>query len=316
LPSGISDISAGLGFVLAVAPNGTVWSWGDNNHFQLGRSSPSKDPIANPIPNFNGATAVAAGADHSVALKSDGSVWGWGTNTQGQLGDGTTTMRLPPAPVSGLQTISSPSFSPSGGTFNTAVDVMITCATPGATVHYTINGNDPTESDPVIASRNTVHLTGFTFLRARAWKPGLIPSSTTFAQFNIDIPLYLLIDESGPAANQVAALDSMLHVRDPFPVINQSNLLSRGSDLNTRLVIFVANLQLAPGAPASSVTVALIGANGQNYSIPAEDVRTVPGLSFTQVTFRLPNSLVAGTAHLWVATLNQSSNIGSLRIRN
>jgi hypothetical protein len=316
LPAGIVDIAAGSDFALAVAPNGTVWSWGDNNWFQLGRSSPVQDPIPNPIPNFSGVSAVAAGNDHGVALKTDGSVWGWGRNSEGEVGDGTTAMRLVPGQVSGLQAVSSPSFSPSGGTFNTAVDVTITCATPGATIHYTTNGNEPTESDPVIASGNTVHLIGFTFLRARAWKPGLIPSSTTFAQFNIDIPLYLLLDESGPAANQVAAMDSMLHVRDPFPIINQSNLFSRGSDLNTRLVIFVANLQLPPGAPAASVTVALIGANGQNYSIPAEDVRAIPGFNFYQVTFRLPNNLVIGPAQLWVATLNQSSNIGTLRIRN
>jgi hypothetical protein len=297
LPSGIVDIAAGSDFALAVAPNGTVWSWGDNNWFQLGRSSPVQDPIPNPIPNFSGVSAVAAGNDHGVALKTDGSVWGWGRNSEGEVGDGTTAMRLVPGQVSGLQAVSSPFFSPPGGTFNTAVDVTITCATPGATIHYTTNGNEPTESDPVIASGNTVHLIGFTFLRARAWKPGLIPSSTTFAQFNIDIPLYLLLDESGPAANQVAALDSMLHVREPFPVINQSNLFSRGSDLNTRLAIFVANLQLAPGAPASSVVVALVGANAQNYSIPAEDVRTIPGFNFYQVTFRLPNNLVAGPAN-------------------
>ena len=159
------------------------------------------------------------GRDHGVALKTDGSVWSWGSNMEGELGDGTTTMRLPPAQVSGLQTVSSPSFNPPGGMFNTAVDVTITCATPGATIHFTTNGNEPTESDPVIASGNVIAPDGFTFLRARAWKAGLIASSTSFAAFDINIaspPLYLLIDESGPAQNQAAALDSMLFLRDPF----------------------------------------------------------------------------------------------------
>jgi len=35
-------------------------------------------------------------------LKSDGTVWAWGYNYYGQLGDGTTTQRLTPVQVSGL----------------------------------------------------------------------------------------------------------------------------------------------------------------------------------------------------------------------
>jgi alpha-tubulin suppressor-like RCC1 family protein len=319
LPSGIVDISAGSQFALAVAPNGTVWSWGDNNWFQLGRSSPVQDPNPNPIPNFNGVSAVAAGNDHGVALKSDGSVWGWGRNSEGELGDGTTTMRLPPAQVSGLQAVSSPSFNPPGGVFNTGVDVTITCATPGATIHFTTNGNEPTESDPVFAPGNVLRLSAFTFLRARAWKAGLIASSTSFAQYDIIVPappLELLLDESGPAQNQAAAMDSMLFLRDPFPVVNPANLFNRGTDLNTRVILFVTNLQLAPGEPVSFVEVILFAANGQVHHIFAEDVRSVPNSSFTQVIFRLPTGLPAGTAQVKISAHSLGSNFGSIRIRN
>jgi len=190
LPNGITNIAAGEDFCLALAGDGTVWSWGNNNDWQLGQaSSQGQGFTPKQIPSFNGVTALAAGANHSVALKTDGSVWTWGGNGEGQLGDGSTaTQRLAPARVSGLETVSSPSFSPPGGGFNTAVDVTITCATPGATIHFTINGNQPTESDPIIASGGTVRLTAFTFLRARAWKSGSIPSSTSFAQYDISIP--------------------------------------------------------------------------------------------------------------------------------
>lgn len=278
-----------------------------------------QDPNPNPIPNFNGVTAVAAGNDHGVALKSDGSVWGWGRNSEGELGDGTTTKRLPPAAVSGLQAVSSPSFNPPGGVFNNAVDVTITCATPGATIHFTTNGNEPTESDPVFAPGNVLRLSAFTFLRARAWKAGLIASSTSFAQYEIIVPappLELLLDESGPALNQAAAVDSMLFLRDPFPVVNAANLFNRGTDLNTRVILFVTNLQLAPGEPASFVVVTLFAANGQLHNIAAEDVRSVPNSSFTQVTFRLPNGLPVGTAQVKINAHSLGSNFGSIRIRN
>ena len=45
---------------------------------------------------------VSARANSSMIVKADGSVWTWGDNSTGQLGDGTTTDRLTPVPVVGL----------------------------------------------------------------------------------------------------------------------------------------------------------------------------------------------------------------------
>jgi uncharacterized repeat protein (TIGR01451 family) len=189
LPGGMTAVVTGNDFCLALAGDGTVWSWGSNSDFQLGWGSQiSQNPTPHQIPNFNGVAALAAGRNHSAALKTDGSVWTWGGNAEGQLGDGTTTMHLPPARVSGLQSVSAPSFNPPGGTYNHAVDVTITCATPGATIRYTTSGSPPTESDPIIASGGTLHLTGGTLLNARAWKSGSITSSTSFARYDINIP--------------------------------------------------------------------------------------------------------------------------------
>src|SRR5229473_5202551 len=43
-------------------------------------------------------------------------------------------------------------------------------------------------------------------------------------------PIQLILDTSGPALDQVAALDSMLFFRDPFPVVNGANLFNQGID--------------------------------------------------------------------------------------
>ena len=59
-------------------------------------------------------------------------------------------------------------------------------------------------------------------------------TSTQTANFAAFFSLALILDESGP----VAALDSVLLTRDPFPVIN-NNLLNQGLDRNTRVTIFI-----------------------------------------------------------------------------
>jgi Chitobiase/beta-hexosaminidase C-terminal domain len=41
-------------------------------------------------------------------------------------------------------TVATPTFSPSPGTYDSSLSVTISCATAGATIHYTTHGQDPT----------------------------------------------------------------------------------------------------------------------------------------------------------------------------
>ncbi|HEX8181559.1 MAG TPA: S8 family serine peptidase, partial [Pyrinomonadaceae bacterium] len=187
LITGASAAAGGSGHTLALKADGTVWTWGANGAGQLGRTTnggPSVTPTQ--VPNLAGITAVAAGNQHSVALKNDGTVVTWGDNGFGQLGDGSTTQRGTPVRVSGLGTVSAPVFDPDGGTFNTPfVDVRITCATPGAVIHYRTNGGTPTEFDPVVANGATVRLVNSQQFSARAFRPDMFASSIKSALFNL-----------------------------------------------------------------------------------------------------------------------------------
>jgi outer membrane protein assembly factor BamB len=125
----------------------------------------------------------------------------------------------------------------------------------------------------------------------------------------------LLLDTSATLTDQVAALDSLLFLRDPFPVINFANLLNTSTDRNTRVIVFVANLQLLQNETASSVIVNLVDSSNQSYDIPAEDVRPVRNSEFAQVIFRLPDNLAPGVCTLRVKAHSLTSNPGKMTIK-
>jgi hypothetical protein len=127
-------------------------------------------------------------------------------------------------------------------------------------------------------------------------------------------PLQLALDSSGPAADQLAALDSMLLVRDPFRVTRPASVITQPADSSTRIVVFALNLNLAPGESASSVTVTLIDSQGQTVQTTAEDVRAMPGSDLTQVMFVLPNNLAPGTCSVKLSAQARVSNTGTIRI--
>lgn len=82
--------------------------------------------------------------------------------------------------------VATPVFTPDGGVYPSEQDVVITCSTAGATIHYTTDGNDPTESDPTIASGDSVLVSVDppTILKAKAWKTDLEPSSIKEATYD------------------------------------------------------------------------------------------------------------------------------------
>jgi hypothetical protein len=128
-------------------------------------------------------------------------------------------------------------------------------------------------------------------------------------------PAQLILETSGSAPGAAAALDSPLFFKDPFPIVNVANTLNPGTDRNTRVILFVMNLQLAQGETASSVVVNLVDSNNQTHDVAAEDVRLVPNVPFTQVIFRLPDNLSPGTCTIRIRAHGQSSNAGTMRIR-
>ncbi len=92
-----------------------------------------------------------------------------------------TTISAPPPPP----TVKTPTTNPDGGTFNSAITVRIECETDDATIHYTTNGEDPTESDPTLESESEITVEHSMTIKARAWKTNMDPSDIKTSVYTI-----------------------------------------------------------------------------------------------------------------------------------
>jgi len=93
-------------------------------------------------------------------------------------------------------TVATPTFSPDGGTYTSAVTVTIGCANPGATIRYTTDGSDPTENSPLYTGPVVISTT--TTLKAKAWKTGWDPSAIKSADYVMVDRLYVDKNAPGP----------------------------------------------------------------------------------------------------------------------
>lgn len=81
--------------------------------------------------------------------------------------------------------VSTPAFSPNGGTFSTPQSVTITTSTPGASIRFTTNGVTPTATSGTLYSGPVLIGNGLTTLKAIALKAGLPSSTERVAVFQV-----------------------------------------------------------------------------------------------------------------------------------
>jgi alpha-tubulin suppressor-like RCC1 family protein len=183
----IVDIKAGGTHSLALKNDGTLWLFGNNANGRLGDGTTNNrsTPAMLLAPTF--VAAMAGGESCTLAITLSGEVWSWGLNNAGQLGDGTSGFdRKSPVDISAASfawRVGTPTLNPMHGSFPSNQPVAISTATSGATLHYTLTGVDPTESDPTIASGSSITLSMPTLLKAKAWKSGMPASHVASASY-------------------------------------------------------------------------------------------------------------------------------------
>ena len=82
----MTTVSAGRNHAAAIDENGVLWTWGYNEHGQLGDGT--KTDSYTPVKVMENVVSVSCGQYFTAAITSDGALWMWGDNNLGELGTG------------------------------------------------------------------------------------------------------------------------------------------------------------------------------------------------------------------------------------
>ena len=89
--------------------------------------------------------------------------------------------------------VATPTFTPAEGTYNEAQTVSITCTTPEATIHYTLDDTNPTASSPVYTTPINIETT--TTIKAIAMKEGYDDSNIATATYTIQLGMVTIFNQ-------------------------------------------------------------------------------------------------------------------------
>ena len=95
---------------------------------------------------------------------------------------------------SATQTVATPVFSMSSGTYYEEIDVEITCATEGATIYYTDDGTEPTAESMVYDG--PIHVDADVTLKAIAMMEGYENSGVATASYTIVTGVNIVLDQN------------------------------------------------------------------------------------------------------------------------
>lgn len=85
-----------------------------------------------------------------------------------------------------LEQVAIPTFTPAAGTYTEVQNVEINCATDGATIYYTTDGNDPTTSSAVYST--AIEVAQNMTIKAMAVKEDMENSAVATAEYIINLP--------------------------------------------------------------------------------------------------------------------------------
>lgn len=191
--------------------------------------------------------------------------------------------------------VAAPVFSPAGGTYPSAQVVTITTATPGAAIHYTIDGSAPTEASPLYTSAISVPATSTLTIKARAYKTGALESTAVTQIYDIGgtiaTPTF-----SFPGGTYTFAVNLTITAPTPGSTLH---LTTDGSTPTAASPLYTGAI-LIPQQTTRTIKVIAVHPGWTDSAIAGEtyvitDTVEIPSFSLTPGTFTTPRSLAITT---------------------
>lgn len=172
-------------------------------------------------------------------------------------------------------TASTPTFSPSPGTFTSAQTVTLADTTAGASIYYTVNGTTPTAASTLYAAATPISVSTTTTIEAIAVASGYANSTVASGTYTINLPVaatptFSPAPGSYTTAQSVSLGDtttgaSIYYTTDGSTPTTSSTLFSSTSPIAVTTTTTIEAIAVASGYAQSAV------ASG-TYTIPASGV--------------------------------------------
>ena len=107
---------------------------------------------------------------------------------------------------SGQQFVANPTFDPPAGHYGSALDVTISTTTEGASIYYTMDGSDPSQSSTLFTA--PVNVSAPTTIKARAYAPDHEPSAIVNAAYGF----YVNVSSLSELRQQQADNSTVYHI--------------------------------------------------------------------------------------------------------
>jgi hypothetical protein len=178
-----------------------------------------------------------------------------------------------------------PTFSPDAGTYYNNVTVTISCATEGATIHYTTDGADASVNSPVYTA--PIKLTTTSTIKAVAIKDG---------QSSYQAAAFYLVTAEQQGEDPEPAIDGQIMLNADFFGTSYTGAINSSDKQDLE-------------GTENGVTIVYSLANGQNRYANSSQIRLYPN---NELRFSVQQGTITGLEFVFVdGTPNKTLKVGS-----
>jgi len=205
--------------------------------------------------------------------------------------------------VTGQVSLADPLFGTAPGTYTTAQSVTIDTTTlpVGATVRYTLNGQDPDENSPVYTTPIAIGLNTSRVIKVRAFKQDWLPSDVVTGIFTVTGQATITNPVFSPVAGTYTTAQDV-SINAAYPAGTVVHYTTDGSDptetspLYTTSIHIPLNTTMVIKARAYKVGWAASPIQSATYNVTGQLVMDAPVFSLTEGTYQTVQFVSVGTS--------------------